>query len=102
MTAYGILAGLLWRALAPAPADRRHAILVWGIAILYAASDEAHQLFVPGRHGSLIDVAIDGVGAWIAVVALRRYAAPAGRRAKESGQWPRKLTAQALCGTFNP
>jgi hypothetical protein len=40
---------------------------VWMIAIplavLYAASDELHQLFTPGRHSSLIDVGIDGMGA---------------------------------------
>lgn len=33
-----------------------------GMALLYALSDEYHQTFVPGRNGSLIDVAIDGIG----------------------------------------
>ncbi|MFH0861583.1 MAG: VanZ family protein [Candidatus Altiarchaeota archaeon] len=31
----------------------------------YAASDEFHQLFVPGRHGTPVDVLIDAVGAVI-------------------------------------
>ena len=30
--------------------------------ILYAASDEIHQLFVPGRAGQIRDVIIDGIG----------------------------------------
>ncbi len=33
--------------------------------VLYAASDEYHQLFTPGRHGSVIDVFIDSCGAII-------------------------------------
>ena len=36
-------------------------------AILYAASDEFHQLFVPGRAGSIRDVVIDGMGAVLGV-----------------------------------
>lgn len=33
------------------------------ICILYAISDEIHQLFVPGRSGSVFDVLIDSSGA---------------------------------------
>jgi len=33
-----------------------------GIAILYAVSDELHQLFVPGRSCSARDVFIDSIG----------------------------------------
>lgn len=39
----------------------------------YAATDEYHQLFVPGRSGQVRDVVIDtvggtlGLGAWLAV-----------------------------------
>ncbi|RMG22437.1 MAG: VanZ family protein [Bacteroidetes bacterium] len=36
---------------------------VWGFCVIYAASDEFHQLFVPGRVGSLLDVGIDSLGA---------------------------------------
>lgn len=38
------------------------------IAVLYAISDEWHQTFTGGRHGSPVDVLIDGVGvgaAWL-------------------------------------
>jgi VanZ family protein len=39
------------------------------ISVLYAVSDEYHQHFVHGRHGSPIDVVIDSIG--IAAVAWR-------------------------------
>ncbi|MFH1171425.1 MAG: VanZ family protein, partial [bacterium] len=42
--------------------------LAGALSILYAASDELHQTFVPGRQGTLWDVVIDGFG--IAVVLL--------------------------------
>ena len=40
-----------------------------GICLLYAASDEFHQLFVPGRSGEVRDVIIDFSGAAL-VIAL--------------------------------
>lgn len=36
--------------------------------IFYAASDEIHQLFVPGRSGQITDVGIDSLGALLGVV----------------------------------
>jgi len=77
VTAYGILAWLIWRAVQPLPGSAWLAVVVWLMAVLYAGSDELHQLCVPGRHGSLVDVMIDGLGALIAVVVLWRMA---GRR----------------------
>ena len=35
------------------------------VTVLYATTDEIHQLFVPGRSGQLTDVLIDSVGALI-------------------------------------
>jgi len=32
------------------------------ISILYAISDEVHQLFVPGRNGSINDILLDTIG----------------------------------------
>ena len=50
--------------------DRRGWRLTWALAALaialsYAALDEVHQLFVPGRGGSARDVLLDGCGAAI-------------------------------------
>jgi len=70
VTEYAVLAVLLVRALgreAPALA----------LGVLYAASDEVHQAFVPGRHASPVDVAIDTVGLLIGMLVWRR----AGRSA---------------------
>lgn len=38
-----------------------------GICLLYAASDEFHQLFVPGRSGEVRDVMIDFSGAALGI-----------------------------------
>lgn len=40
------------------------------VTAAYAASDELHQLFVPGRAGMLIDVVIDSLGAATAIAFL--------------------------------
>ena len=42
--------------------------LSFGIAVLYAATDEIHQLFVPGRSGQFTDVCFDGAGAALGVL----------------------------------
>ena len=38
------------------------------IAILYACSDEIHQLFVPGRSGELLDILIDTIGSSLGIL----------------------------------
>jgi hypothetical protein len=69
MAVFGVLAVLLWRALASS-GNRR--AMVWSLVltVAYAASDEFHQAFTVGRHPSPVDVGIDSVGALIALVAL--------------------------------
>lgn len=44
------------------------ALAAWMIAVLYAAGDEIHQLFVPGRNGQLSDVLLDSAGALAGVL----------------------------------
>lgn len=39
-----------------------------GIAMLYACTDEIHQMFVPGRSGEVRDILIDTAGAALGVV----------------------------------
>ena len=68
MTEYAVLAALLYRAL-----DRELPAFVGAVA--YAATDELHQHFVPGRHASAVDVAIDAVGATIGLLAWGRLRA---------------------------
>lgn len=58
MTEYAILAILLARA-------ARSYVWAFPLAVAYAASDEFHQTFVRGRHGTPVDVAIDAVGALV-------------------------------------
>jgi len=70
MGVYGILALLLWHALATTTAWRRPWAWALVLTILYAITDEFHQGFVAGRHESAIDVGIDAAGALIAVVAV--------------------------------
>ena len=69
MGVFGILALLLWRALAGTTAWRRPWAWALALAVLYAATDELHQGFVAGRHESAVDVGIDAAGAIIAVAA---------------------------------
>ena len=42
------------------------------VCFAYAASDELHQLFVPGRNGMATDVLIDTVGASVGSFVSRR------------------------------
>jgi VanZ family protein len=65
VTEYAILGFLLLRAI-----GREVPALLVGIA--YAATDELHQHFVAGRHGSPVDVLIDTVGLLIGTVLVSR------------------------------
>ncbi|HWI63334.1 MAG TPA: VanZ family protein [Symbiobacteriaceae bacterium] len=74
MAAFGVLAWLSLSAFAatfPAWPWRRLLALAFCFTVLYAASDEWHQTFVPTRQGSLRDVAIDASGALIALMLLQ-------------------------------
>lgn len=43
-------------------------LLIIGISLLYAASDEIHQLFVPGRVASIKDFLVDSFGIFLAIL----------------------------------
>jgi VanZ family protein len=49
------------------PPTARHAALAVVLAALYAATDEYHQSFVPGRGADVLDVGIDTLGATLGV-----------------------------------
>jgi len=59
---YGLLAAAFWRGF-------NWSGRLWWLALLlaalYSVTDELHQRFVPGRHSSAVDVAIDSLGAAI-------------------------------------
>lgn len=54
----------------------RQIAIAIAICVLYAISDEAHQLFVPGRSGQLKDVLLDSEGAIVGAALYRLF----GRR----------------------
>ncbi len=73
----------------PAPNQCRHlgkksmALLALGITAGYAATDEFHQLFVPGRAGRLSDVCIDSLGGVLGIIfyfLLHTYLLPLWQR----------------------
>jgi VanZ family protein len=71
---YALLALLWLRALRTRMDARRAALVALVITSLYAASDELHQSFVEGRHGSPLDWAIDTAGAATVTLLVRRRA----------------------------
>jgi VanZ family protein len=75
MSEYGLLSFLWWRALRTVASGNRALVLAFAVAVAYAATDEFHQRFIHGRHGTPVDVGIDAVGAAVAVVLIRRRSA---------------------------
>lgn len=47
--------------------------LAFSLSVLYAISDEVHQLFVPGRGGQLRDVFIDSFGAATGILIYKLF-----------------------------
>lgn len=45
----------------------KRVMAVWSGTVVFAVSDELHQIFVPGRSGEVTDVLIDGTGALIGI-----------------------------------
>ena len=70
--AYALLCFLWWRAL-------KAVLLAFVLASGYAITDEFHQSFVDGRHGTPVDWLIDSAGAGF--VALRLWRAREGAAA---------------------
>ena len=70
---YALLCFLWWRALRTRMADKTAVAAAFAICVAYSATDEWHQTFVAGRHGTPLDVLIDAGGASAAALwALRR------------------------------
>lgn len=69
---YALLCFLWWRALLEAMPRARALLVAALLSFAYAVSDEIHQTFIEGRHGSPVDVAIDSVGIAAMTVWIRR------------------------------
>jgi VanZ family protein len=67
LTEYAILATLLWRAWRLTSTGSIPVLASFGVAALFAVSDEIHQFFIPSRTASPRDVLIDAVGAALAI-----------------------------------
>lgn len=70
VTIYTILGMLLFRAIAWGNASfrSRNILLTFIVGLLYAASDEYHQSFVPSRGSSVEDVFKDSYGVLVGIV----------------------------------
>jgi VanZ family protein len=78
-TEYAVLTALWWRALRGLGVRFPLATAI-AISLAYAATDEYHQTFVDGRHGTPVDVLIDFAGMMTAAIAIRRLGPPADPR----------------------
>jgi VanZ family protein len=72
---YGLLCVLWWRALITVTSPARALAAAVAISVAYAATDEFHQTFIEGRHGTPVDVLIDSVGITAAAMWVRRRTA---------------------------
>ena len=58
----------------------RELLIPWAIAAAYAATDEFHQLFVPGRSGQFSDVVLDSAGVLAGLLILAAVRKIRGRQ----------------------
>ncbi len=70
MAEYGLLLFLWWRPLRELVSTRAAVAVAGAVTLLYSISDEWHQSFVEGRHGTPVDVAIDAVGMAVAAALI--------------------------------
>ena len=88
---YAILGALLLRAV-------RRELLAVLLGSAYAATDEVHQMFVPGREGSPLDWTIDTAGVVLGVLLFAAEELAARRRAYDTG---RAALAESQNGLLN-
>lgn len=92
MTEYALLALLLLYALSTRRGDpRRWMSSAWVLSVAYAAADEFHQLFVPGRSGLVTDVLIDATGAALGLLAFYGFLQLRDARAAAKTEAPAEL-----------
>lgn len=67
---YFVLFLLLFNALYKPSSLRNNMVIASVIAVVYAVLDEIHQLFVPGRSGTVLDVLTDSLGVFMGCLAI--------------------------------
>lgn len=80
--AHFVVYAALWTSLAWAQNWRRPG-LTFALTVAYGAVDEVHQSFVDGRDATVVDLAVDALGAaaaWALADRLRRRRPPAAAR----------------------
>ena len=85
---YAMFGLLLHRSLParrPLGGERQRALLCVLVAAAYSLTDEFHQVFVPGRHASVADCALDSAGAALAVLLAFAYRRLVTCRQEEEG-----------------
>jgi VanZ family protein len=68
---YALLALLWWRAFRTRVSEETAMLIAFAVTSAYAATDEFHQTFVTGRHGTPVDWLIDSAGAATALLSVR-------------------------------
>jgi len=73
-TEYFIFTVLVYRALSNTTnfSKKKSLVLSFVITVIYAALDEFHQSFIPGREPKIRDVVIDSIGSISAILCLSR------------------------------
>jgi VanZ family protein len=72
MIEYGVLATLLYRAFMGSDFTKKKALIFsLVLTIFYAATDEIHQAYIPGREARLRDVIFDTIGASLALYSIK-------------------------------
>jgi VanZ family protein len=86
---YAIFSALLYRAFKESGTKGKNAgIFAIAIAVIYAASDEFHQSFTPGREPTVRDVIFDTIGASLAIYAIWNLLPKAPKKLKN---WAKNL-----------
>ncbi|WP_409290480.1 VanZ family protein [Peribacillus sp. SCS-37] len=63
---------------------RRKSAVSWLLTTLYAAADEIHQMYMPGRTASIMDVLLDSLAALLFLTILQFLHPPKEKRADRS------------------
>ena len=69
---YGVLYLLWFNAMNLSGKPKRY-LLPFLFTIVFAVSDEFHQVFVPGRAATMRDIGYDTVGMTVAILKLKRF-----------------------------